>query len=176
MRLELKHTSCNFQKDSISEASDLRPLQTRIIRKFFNKQFTLKSRVKRCLFRLTHPEGTRPADHVSPELKQGDWVEVRSMKEIATTLDKSGKYLGLYFMPEMERFCGKRFRVFKIARDIKLESNGQLRRLKKPSYFLEGVFCTGEHQGGCDRSCFHYWRASWLEVVDSPQNTHPQSN
>src|ERR1700675_2894438 len=44
-------------------------------------------------------------------LRRGDVVEVRSEEEILRTLDPSGKLGALPFMPEMLRFCGKRFRV-----------------------------------------------------------------
>jgi len=45
----------------------------------------------------------------------GDWVEVRSKEEILRTLDKQGKLDGLPFMPQMFKYCGKRFRVYRRA-------------------------------------------------------------
>ncbi len=125
--------------------------------------FTLLGRIRYQLIRRANlnPSGLSTASQQN--LQPGDWVEVRSIEEIAATLDGSGKFLGLYFMPEMEQFCGKKFRIIKKAEKIKLESTGELRKLKAPSYFLEGVYCTGEHQGGCDRLCFHYWREAWLK-------------
>lgn len=163
------NTSCNFQESPVTDASELRSLPERIIRKFFNKLFTLKGHTKRYVLKRMAREEPELLTLEQTNLQPGDWVQIRSMKEIASTLDEKGKCSGLYFMPEMEQFCGKRFRIFKVARNIKLETNGQLRRLKNPSYFLENVFCTGEHQGGCDRSCFHYWREAWLTPVDAPK-------
>jgi hypothetical protein len=96
-------------------------------------------------------------------LQPGEWVQVKSVDEIYQILDEKRKYKGLYFMPAMEKFCGKKFKVFKIAKIIKLESTGEIRKLKSPSVFLEGVYCNGERHSGCDRSCFHFWREAWLK-------------
>lgn len=99
------------------------------------------------------------------DLEPGEWVEVRSMKEILATLDERGKLKGLLFMPEMKRFCGKKFRVYKRVGKIKLESTGELRKLKTPSIFLDGVFCDGQFHENCQRSCFSFWREAWLKRV-----------
>ena len=49
------------------------------------------------------------------KLSAGDWVEVRSKEEILRTLDKSGRMQGLPFMPQMFKYCGQRFQVYKRA-------------------------------------------------------------
>jgi hypothetical protein len=98
-------------------------------------------------------------------LQPGEWVEVRSIDEISRTLDDKGKHKGLLFMPEMKNFCGKKFKVFKKAEIIKLESTGEVRKLRSPSIFLEGVYCNGEHHQGCDRTCFHFWKEAWLKRI-----------
>ena len=46
-------------------------------------------------------------------LRAGEWVEVRSRGEILRTLDGNACLESMPFMPEMLRFCGQRFRVFK---------------------------------------------------------------
>lgn len=99
------------------------------------------------------------------DLKTDEWVEVRSEKEIFDTLDSQGKLRGLRFTPEMTKFCGKRFRVYKRLDKILLETTGELRRIKTPTVILEGVFCDGTAHGGCDRSCFCFWREEWLKRV-----------
>jgi hypothetical protein len=101
----------------------------------------------------------------SLNLQPGEWAEVRSIDEISLTLDEKRKYKGLFFMPEMEKFCGKKFKVFKIVKIIKLESTGEIRKLKTPSVFLEGAYCNGERHEGCDRSCFHFWKEAWLKRI-----------
>jgi len=99
------------------------------------------------------------------QLKPGDWVEVRSAKEIFATLDSQGKSRGLRFTPEMLKFCGKRFRVYKKLDKILLEATGERRKIKTPTVLLEGVICDGKAHGGCDRSCFCFWREAWLKRV-----------
>jgi hypothetical protein len=96
-------------------------------------------------------------------LQCGEWVEVRSAKEIFATLDKQDKLRGLRFIPEMMKFCGKRFRVYKRLGKIILEATGELRTIKTPTVLLEGVLCDGSAHGGCDRSCFCFWREQWLK-------------
>ena len=46
-------------------------------------------------------------------LKAGDEVEVKSIDEILSTLDDKGRLDLLPFMPEMKKFCGKKFKVYK---------------------------------------------------------------
>lgn len=103
--------------------------------------------------------------HKKLDLKVGDRVEVRSAKEIFATLDRSGKLKGLRFTHEMTRFCGRRFRVFKKLDKIILEATGELRKIRTPTYLLNGVFCDGSDHGNCDRSCFCFWRDEWLKKV-----------
>jgi len=104
----------------------------------------------------------------SQNLQPGEWVEVKSVAEITETLDREKKYKGLYFMPEMEEFCGKKFKVFKRAEIIKLESTGEVRKLTCPAVFLEGVYCDGTYHDGCDRACFLFWRELWLRRIPGP--------
>ena len=104
-------------------------------------------------------------------LLPGEWVEVRTAKEIFDTLDTQGKLRGLRFTREMQKFCGKRFKVYKRLEKIILEETGELRTIKTPTVLLEGVFCDGMFHGGCDRSCFSYWREAWLRRASSVVST-----
>jgi len=97
------------------------------------------------------------------KLLPGDLVQVRSKEEIFSTLDERGRFKGLYFMPEMAKHCGKKFRVFKKVEKIMLESTGEMRKIVSPTVFLEGNYCDGDFTDGCDRSCFCYWREVWLK-------------
>ena len=47
--------------------------------------------------------------------RAGDWVEVLSKEEILGTLDKNGRLDELPFMPQMFKYCGQRFRIYKSA-------------------------------------------------------------
>jgi hypothetical protein len=111
-------------------------------------------------------ESARENDEVL-NLQDGEWVEVRSAREIFATLDKKDKLRGLRFTPEMAKFCGKRFKVYKKLDKIILEATGELRKIKTPTVLLEGVFCDGTAHGGCDRSCFCFWREQWLKNPSS---------
>jgi len=93
----------------------------------------------------------------------GETVEVKSNEEIRRTLDSGDRTRGLGFMPGMARHCGKRYRVYKRAQTIILEGSDEVRRLKN-TVLLEGVLCDGEHLV-CDRSCFYFWKESWLRRV-----------
>ena len=117
------------------------------------------------ILKRTTSNTSSSSENTTSNLQSGEWVEVRSIDEISMTLDENRKYKGLYFMPEMEKFCGKKFKVFKKVEIIKLESTGEVRKLKTPAVFLESVYCNGEHHEGCDRACFHYWREAWLKRV-----------
>ena len=104
-------------------------------------------------------------------LKRGDIVEVRSAKEIFDTLDSNGKLNGCSFTREMMKFCGKRFVVYKRLKKIIFEDTGELRTMKNPTVFLEGVFCDGSAHAGCDRSCFCFWREQWLKRVPTTDHS-----
>jgi hypothetical protein len=100
-------------------------------------------------------------------LSPGEWVQVKSPREIFATLDQHGKLKGLSFNREMAKFCGKRFKVYKRLEKMILESTGELRKIRTPTVMLEGVFCDGEAHDNCDRSCFCFWREAWLRRVNS---------
>lgn len=95
-------------------------------------------------------------------LRPGEWVEIRTIREIRATLDWDAKRNGLRFIPEMSKYCGKRFKVYKILNRIVLETTGELRTIRTPTVLLDGVICDGRLHGGCDRSCFCFWREAWL--------------
>jgi hypothetical protein len=101
-------------------------------------------------------------------LAAGEWVEVKPEADIRRSLDRRGRACGLGFMEGMTAFCGKRLRVYRRAECIILEGSGQVRRLKN-TVLLEGAICDGEHYI-CDRSCFYFWKESWLKRVPREQN------
>ena len=97
------------------------------------------------------------------DIQPGDIVSIRSEQEIMSTLNADGKYKGLGFMPEMSKYCGKRFRVMKKVTNIMIESTGESRKIKSPTFILEGAYCDGEFHQKCDRSCFFFWKGEWLK-------------
>lgn len=104
--------------------------------------------------------------YVALHLQPGELVEVLSEDEIHYTLDDKGRLRGLEFIPEMRKFCGKQFRVYKRLEDIILETTGEIRKIKN-TVLLEGAICDGSEHFGCDRSCFCFWREAWLKRVPS---------
>lgn len=100
----------------------------------------------------------------SLNLKPGELVEVRSESEIAETLDEKGTLQGLPFMPEMRKYCNKRFRVLARVNKLIIEGGIGMRRLKN-TVILDGVYCTGDDNEGCRRTCPVLWKESWLKRV-----------
>ena len=126
----------------------------------------MRSKAKRT-FGLTKRPSALPASAKSPEvlgLQPGELVEIKSENEILETLDGDGRTRGLAFLPEMRQYCGRQFRVFKRVERIFLEESQQARRIKD-TVFLDGVYCGGMGIG-CDKSCFFFWRESWLKRVE----------
>ena len=101
-----------------------------------------------------------------PELRVGDWVEVRSKAEILKTLDQRGQLDALPFMPEMFQYCGQRFQVFKRAHKTCDPVNGLQARRMVSSVHLVGVRCDGAAHGGCQAGCLVFWKQAWLKKVD----------
>ena len=149
--------SCNFMYSNVGEFSKLSKYLSLKIRfeALIRNSFQNKQKAAIIENRDVHIEDLN--------LKIGEWVQVRSEDEIRDTLDENGKRKGLFFMPEMRKFCGKKFKVYKKIEKIRLESTGEIRKIKSPTVFLEGVFCDGEYSAGCDRSCYCFWREAWLK-------------
>jgi hypothetical protein len=98
-------------------------------------------------------------------LRIGELVEVRSQAEILATLDERGELESLPFMPEMLQFCGRRFRVAKLALKLcdTIAWTGMHRM--RNAVHLEGTRCDGQAHGGCQAGCNIYWKEAWLRRV-----------
>jgi len=95
--------------------------------------------------------------------RAGDLVEVRSKEEILATLDERGCVERMPFMPEMLKYCAKRFRVSAVAHktcDTVHKTGG--RRLQTTVH-LAGLRCDGSAHGGCQADCNLFWRDEWLK-------------
>jgi hypothetical protein len=110
-------------------------------------------------------------------IRAGDVVEVRSKEEILATLDERASLENLPFMPEMLRFCGKQFRVYKRADKTcdTIESTGN-RRMHNAVH-LEGLRCDGSAHGGCQAGCLIFWKQEWLKPVgaEPPRSSTPSA-
>lgn len=105
---------------------------------------------------------------VHPNLRPGDYVEVKSPGEILQTLDADGTLDKLPFMPEMVGFCGERYKVSK--RVVKTcyygTSSGMRKFPAEDVVLLEGLRCSGDTHDGCQKACTIFWREAWLRKVD----------
>ena len=100
------------------------------------------------------------------QIQAGDLVRVRNKADIKRTLDGVRKTKGCTFAPLMYKECGKEHRVYKKVnyffdeyKQKMVKCNGIL--------LLEGSYCNGKtaYLETCDRTCFYFWQASWLEKV-----------
>jgi hypothetical protein len=96
--------------------------------------------------------------------RAGDWVEVRSKREILLTLDAKGQLKGLPFMPEMFRYCGQRFKVYKRAHKTCDTVNGTGGRRLVDGLHLE-LRCDGNAHGGCQAACLIFWKEAWVKAI-----------
>src|SRR5262245_51326612 len=102
----------------------------------------------------------------SLRLRVGEEVEIKSAEEILRSLDHNGDSDALPFMPEMLKFCGRRFRVAKRAhKTCDTIDNRGLRRMENPAVHLEGLRCDGAAHGGCQARCMLFWKEAWLRRV-----------
>lgn len=171
--------TCNFLASTVIEVSvptegTPRGITTRLIR--LAKPVYRQVRAMIVSGEPAAPTGAEQIPDIPPlNLEEGDMVEVRSVDEIRATLDGRRRYKGLYFMPEMEKFCGQKFRVITKVTRIKLETTGEMRTLKSPTVFLDGAICQGERHEGCGRGCYHFWKEAWLNRVNDDQSSSGSS-
>ena len=95
----------------------------------------------------------------------GDLVEIRSAEEILAGLDSRGEHDSLQFMPEMLQYCGRTFRIDKIAGKTCDTVNWSGMREMRSTVHLADVRCDGQAHGGCQAGCLIYWKTSWLKPV-----------
>lgn len=115
------------------------------------------------------------ADHAL-NLRVGEWVEVKSAEEILATLDEDQCVAALPFMPEMLKYCGKRYRVqasaHKTADTIEFFS---IRRMANAVH-LEELRCDGAAHGSCQAGCLLFWKDCWLKRVPNDETGSSNSS
>lgn len=100
-------------------------------------------------------------------MKVGEWVRVRDESEILSTLDEKSQLDGMPFMPEMLKYCGRRFQVLKVAHKACDTAFPVRARSIARSVHLN-LRCEGSAHGGCQAGCLIYWKHEWLERVGGP--------
>jgi hypothetical protein len=126
----------------------------------------------RRIFGGLYPRGSsKSTPSESLNLQPGEWVEVKSIENIITTLDERGLNRGLFFSPDMRLLCGQRHRVKGRLDQIIVDGTGAMRQLRN-TVCLEGSTCgcayMGFGMGGCSRRELVYWREIWLRRADGP--------
>jgi hypothetical protein len=116
-----------------------------------------------------YPHWTRNTQDKTPTLRlhltPGEWVRVKSKRQIFETLDKHNRNRGLWFDQEMLRFCGKEFRVLRSVVRLVEETSGKLITLKNPCIILDGVTASGELHRFSPQNDYIFWREIWLERI-----------
>jgi hypothetical protein len=102
-------------------------------------------------------------------IRAGDWVEVRSKEEILASLDKSGRLAGMPFMPQMFKYCGQRFQVYKRAHKS-CDPYGPAGLWVDGGAIHLNLRCDGEAYAGCQAACMMFWREAWLKPAPDPQS------
>ena len=114
-----------------------------------------------------------PAVPTVTALCAGDWVEVRSKEEILRTLDQDGRLEGLPFMPQMFKYCGQRFQVYKRAHKTCDTVSGHYVGWRLSRAVHLDLRCDGKAYGGCQAACLIFWKEAWLKPVDGEDNKVP---
>ncbi len=107
------------------------------------------------------------------DFRAGDIVEVKSREEILATLDSRGTLEALPFMPEMLKYCGHKYKVYKRADKTGQYITKYSSRRMFGTVHLEGLRCDGESHDGCDALCLLYWKEAWLKRVDREDDRIP---
>jgi mRNA-degrading endonuclease RelE of RelBE toxin-antitoxin system len=101
-------------------------------------------------------------------LQTGDWVRVRSLKEIQNTLNSFNELKGCAFLEDMKQYCDTQQRVLKVMKRFLDERDYKVKK-SKGIVLLDGIYCQGTPVfGRCDRSCLLFWREEWLEQIPEP--------
>jgi hypothetical protein len=106
------------------------------------------------------------------DLRPGELVRVRSASEIFATLDATGMFDGLPFMPEMLKYCGRTLPVVQRA-DTTCAGNGLPRRMHDTVH-LQRIRCDGSAHDGCQAGCLLFWKEAWLERAVNGNGAAPQ--
>ena len=102
-------------------------------------------------------------------VRAGDKVELRTPREILSSLDEHGCLDGVPFMPEMLRFFGMQFTVtarVERACDTFNDSGVGVLRLRN-TVILDEHRCDGAGHDGCQSQCRLYWKEAWLRPAQS---------
>ncbi len=122
----------------------------------------------------TAPTASHAGFPKSLGLRAGELVEVRSLEEILSTLDESGRLDAQPFMPEMIEYCGRRFKVRASAHKTCDTVDHSGARRMEDTVHLEDLRCSGREHGGCQAECLLFFKEAWLKrVADAEAGREP---
>jgi hypothetical protein len=99
------------------------------------------------------------------DLQAGEIVEVKSVEEIAQSLDRNSKNRGLLYDRGLGKFSGRRYLVRSRLEFMIMEYSGEMKR-PEATVILENLTCFCNNVlGGCPRQEVIYWREIWLKRV-----------
>jgi len=92
-------------------------------------------------------------------------VRLRPLPEILSTLDDTGSFEGVPFMPEMTAYAGRTMTVYRRLEKIcDYFSEGTRSRRMTDAVLLRETRCNGSGHGGCQAECRIFWKEAWLET------------
>jgi len=102
-------------------------------------------------------------------LRPGDRVRLRPLPDILSTLDDTGSFEGVPFMPEMTAYAGLTLTVYRRLEKI-CDYFGEETRSRRMTnaVLLRETRCDGSGHGGCQAECRIFWKEAWLEHADGP--------
>jgi hypothetical protein len=102
-------------------------------------------------------------------LRAGDRVRLRPLPEILSTLDDTGSFEGVPFMPEMTAYAGLTLTVYRRLEKI-CDYFGEESRSRRmtDAVLLRETRCDGSGHGGCQAECRIFWKEAWLEHAHQP--------
>lgn len=116
-------------------------------------------------------EGKTPTKTLN--LKPGEFVQVRSKKEIMRTINGRQRNRGLWFDVEMVPYCDKTFQIIERVDRIIDEKTGKMMTLPDSCLVLDRVTCRGIFSRDrlfCPRNTYAYWREIWLKRIQEADN------
>jgi len=120
-----------------------------------------------------HRQGLIPDGQPTPTgslgLTHGEWVEVKPLEEICTTITEHNFNRGMRFDKEMAQFCERRFKVERRVDRLIDERTGKMLTMKSPCIVLEGAVCSSDYSERrlfCPRQIPSYFREIWLRRAE----------
>lgn len=137
----------------------------RVLRSFKRRIINMINRFNKFTRKFTKSSSNIERKVMVQDFQPGDLVRVRSKEEIQATLDNRNQLKKCTFMGEMWSYCGTKQRVKKQIRQF-VDERDYIKKKSNGLVILEGITCEGTYYGGCDRSCFSFWRVEWLEKIE----------